>query len=467
MKGTLNLAPCALPPLEAGEYRVTVSQDTSIPGCKIGDAVLNFAVEAEQISIDPGQVYSTYPPKEAVGTYADCLPHLILHRRTLPWERGLPGAPREIPWVTLLVFSEDEKVQISDGDYKQAVTPAPGVYIPKINRRFGVDTETCRFIDIPRLLFAEVLPDKRDLPYLAHTRKVSLDDKVTDGQVKSEWFSCMTANRYPREPVEGEEAVGHSAHLVSLEGFADYIYSPDRKAHPLNDCHTVRMFSLTSWNFWCARADFDFSSLVKQLSADVMRLQTAMAEPVLQKLTSLGYCPLDHLFREGSRSVSWYRSPLLPQPPWEDEIPLCDYADRLLRYDPEMGMMDITYAAAWQLGRLLALQKTAFARQLMAWRLKNKQEAAARQNSRNLSAALNLPRNTPSAWEMDSSCREIWRDLTQSLVDICGRSHPAGLEGVTLPRLLRPYTLKGKLLRDIPALTQQELLALFEYDTQN
>lgn len=467
MKGSLNLAPYALPPLEVGEYQVTVIQDTSISNCKVADAVMDFAVEAEQISIAPGQVYSTYPPKGAVGTYVNCLAHLILHRRTLPWERTLPGAARGIPWVALLVFSEDEKVRVLDADYKQAVTPTQGVYIPTLNRRFGSDSEPCRFIDIPRSLFEEVLPDKSDLPYLAHARKVSLDDKVTDSQVKSEWFSCVTANRYPRIPDEGEEAVKHSAHLVSLEGFADYIYTADRKAHPLCTCHTVRMFSLTSWEFWCARVDFDFSSLVRQLSADVMRPQVTMEQPALQKLTALGYCPLDHLFREGSRSVSWYRPPLLPQPPWEDTVSFCHYADSLLRYDPELGMMDITNSAAWQLGRLLALQKTPFAQQLMGWRLQNKQKAATRQNIRTLSAALNVLSRAPSAPDMENTCQDIWHDLTQALVDTCGRSDPAGLEGAVLPRFQRHSASKDMLRTNRPSLSQRELLWLFEDETQD
>lgn len=468
MKGSLNLAPYALPPLETGEYQVTVSQETSIANCKLADAVLDFAVEAEQISIAPGQVYSTYPPKGAVGTYVNCLAHLILHRRTLPWERTLPGAPRGIPWVALLVFSEDEKVQVLDADYKQAATPTQGVYLPRINRRFGSDSELCRFIDIPRPLFEDVLPDKSDLPYLAHARKIALDDKVTDSQVKSEWFSCVTANRYPRSSEEGEEAVKHSAHLVSLEGFADYIYAADRKAHPLCTYSTVRMFSLTSWEFWCGRADFDFNSLVSQLSADVLGPQVAMEHPTLQKLTALGYCPLDHLFREGSRSVSWYRPPLLPQPPWEDAVSFCHYADRLLRYDPELGMMDITYSAAWQLGRLLALQKTPFAQQLMGWRLQNKQKAAKQQNIRTLSAALNVQSRAPAAPapDMENTCRDLWHDLTQALADTCGHSDPAGLEGALLPRFQRHSPPPGRLPTNRPSLTQGELLGLFETETE-
>ena len=43
-------------------------------------------------------------------------------------------------------------------------------------------------------------------------------------------------------------------------------------------------------------------------------------------------------------------------------------ADAALRYDSTTGMLDASYAAAWQLGRLLALQDQAFAQALYRFR---------------------------------------------------------------------------------------------------
>ena len=54
------------------------------------------------------------------------------------------------------------------------------------------------------------------------------------------------------------------------------------------------------------------------------------------------------------RSVSWYRGPLLPYPAKAAiKVPVSS-ADAVLRYDPATGLFDTSYAAAWQLGRLLA-----------------------------------------------------------------------------------------------------------------
>jgi hypothetical protein len=67
--------------------------------------------------------------------------------------------------------------------------------------------------------------------------------------------------------------------------------------------------------------------------------------------------------RQGEKTVSWYRGPLVPlnhDKPKQIQDPV-SCADELLRYDPNTGLFDVTYAAAWQLGRLLALQNQSFA----------------------------------------------------------------------------------------------------------
>lgn len=46
-----------------------------------------------------------------------------------------------------------------------------------------------------------------------------------------------------------------------------------------------------------------------------------------------------------------------------------------MRYDPDTGLFDVTYAAAWQLGRLLALQNASFSLALNRARKMIRQEA--------------------------------------------------------------------------------------------
>jgi hypothetical protein len=89
------------------------------------------------------------------------------------------------------------------------------------------------------------------------------------------------------------------------------------------------------------------------------------AEPkdIVNGAYALGYTAFNHVMRQGEKTVSWYRGPLVPldyvKPKQVQEPVQC--ADELLRYDSETGLFDVTYAAAWQLGRLLALQNHGFA----------------------------------------------------------------------------------------------------------
>ena len=75
--------------------------------------------------------------------------------------------------------------------------------------------------------------------------------------------------------------------------------------------------------------------------------------------------------RGGSRSVSWYHGPFTPG---TTEIRQADLslpargADELVLYSPKDGMFDMSYAAAWELGRILALQDKAFSTALYQYK---------------------------------------------------------------------------------------------------
>lgn len=83
----------------------------------------------------------------------------------------------------------------------------------------------------------------------------------------------------------------------------------------------------------------------------------------------MGCVPLSHFMREGNKSVSWYHSPLVPGDYPQQDIPLpVRSSDDLVRYNPDYGMFDVSYAAAWELGRLLALQSKSFSVGLYHWK---------------------------------------------------------------------------------------------------
>lgn len=420
MEEFLTLAAACQPGITQGRYEVTVSQTANI-GCEIGDARLEFYVAAERVSLDRNEIYSVYPPSMSAGVFGNCLPHIILKRKTFPWERKLKGFPADAPWVMLMVFSEEEGVTASNLTYEQALVGKEGLYIPGLEPEDTDDkTQACVVIDIPVELFEDVFPAQDELPFLAHSRGVSLYHKVTDPSVSEDWFSCVVANRYPDKPKEGDgEYKKHTGYLVSLEGFEGYL-TGERDRHPIHNCRWVRMFALTCWSFSVKKEPFDFPALARNLhtglcGADVGNFQ-------MPDYVERGYYPVEHQFRDGSVSVSWYRPPFLPHKGGRDELPLCSFSDKLLRYDPETGMFDITLSAAWQLGRLLCLQKKNLPQDIMRWRQKNKEHSVRCMNGRSLSRQLS---SSGAAFRLGGydeeavkrSCVKEWKELMDCLAE--------------------------------------------------
>ena len=77
-------------------------------------------------------------------------------------------------------------------------------------------------------------------------------------------------------------------------------------------------------------------------------------------------------------TVSWYRGPLTPYPVPFTVLPgpllPAGSADALTRYDSDTGMFDVSLAAAWQIGRLMALADRQFATELYAFKRVRRQQ---------------------------------------------------------------------------------------------
>jgi hypothetical protein len=94
----------------------------------------------------------------------------------------------------------------------------------------------------------------------------------------------------------------------------------------------------------------------------------------LPLVTPTGHVQLGHLSREGEPSPAWFRGPLAPaavpraEPPAPGQPPpLAHHADQLRRVTPD-GQEDLGYAAAFEIGRLLALSQPGVAGALARWR---------------------------------------------------------------------------------------------------
>jgi hypothetical protein len=137
----------------------------------------------------------------------------------------------------------------------------------------------------------------------------------------------------------------------------------------------IRLVSLKCWSFTSSDEKHCFAGLMKNLDSGLLRIPSPKDSSDAENQLSMGYVALPHTMRQGSRVVSWYRGPLMAgENPAEIDLRLPKRSpDGLIRYDSSIGMFDATYAAAWQLGRLLSLQNIHMAKKIFTWRRHNAQ----------------------------------------------------------------------------------------------
>ena len=94
------------PTLGVGAYLINVAQKIEPPGdaveCHAGSQA--FSVAGPRYSLPTTDIFSVFPPEESLGNHAQFLPHVVLAKEDLPWERdvfgGAPQAPRSVAVTT-------------------------------------------------------------------------------------------------------------------------------------------------------------------------------------------------------------------------------------------------------------------------------------------------------------------------------------------------------------------------------
>jgi hypothetical protein len=397
-----------LPPLIDGTYMITVQQEinevvdpqhnTTQPLAPPYVTPQYFQVQGPQFTLDASQVYSVYPPPNALADYSGTIPHIVLNSRTLPWERTLDGMEPSAdnqPWLALLLFDEDElstgspaggsnnstKTQLLPLSEVINLNPSGDILSPQIT--FPVDSppagSTCLAIDVDPQTFLSIAPQLSELPLLTHCRAVNTGNKEILGINADGWFSVVIANRKANCSQAGSPPAGtrNIAHLVSLEGIQDYL--PGGTPIP-GHIQRVRLVSLASWVFVCATTGLNFRQLMQNLAGGILQLPVDASPPTIltpsppanvdelvKAAFQSGYVPLNYTTQQGEQTVGWCRGPLVPFPVERVERTPFSSADEAKIYDPNTGMFDLSYAVAWQLGRLLTLANKEFSVALLNW----------------------------------------------------------------------------------------------------
>ncbi len=385
------------PVIEDGEYRIRVNQTVDAATLKkqIPEKTQAFSIKGPRYTLDPGMIDSMFPIRNKSGKYGNCLPHIILKRKTLPWERNPFGKqsnqhavsnqkPAEVhPWLAVVTFDSIEVIKIVQSTADKIQNPETGVVSGRIipDTYVGESGDTrCQTIDVPADIFNAIMPGLNELPYLSHARYVDMEHKKTDDS-NDGYYSVVIGNRLPAASADGEMNVSH---LVSLEGLCDYLPGGKTAIHDKNI--KIRMITLANWQYSVIAEKFDFKELLQKLMkkegdqylpATPLRLAPPEnASDDLKSAMNLGYTAMNHHIRDGQKTVSWYRGPLVPIILDKKDPQSKKNADALYKYDSDTGMFDISYAAAWQIGRLLAIKNKNFSVALFQWRRGHNQKQA-------------------------------------------------------------------------------------------
>jgi hypothetical protein len=408
-----------VPALPIGDYTIdayqTVAPSDGANGHVFSEdftATQAFSVAGPRYALPPDDVYSVFPPPNAGGVFGQFLPHVVLTKRELPWERDV-FADGHTPWLAVLLFGPGDDFgdgpalpAVADKDGNRLGTTAlaaarlyddhsadtsilwPDLGDPEWYEADTLDRVQCSVVDLSPKAFAALVPAVADLGELAHVRHINAASK--DGGVLriagDGWYSVVVGNRLPA--VAAAPGALNVAHLVALDGLVPYVQG----TKSISDGITrVRMLALQSWAFSAVDDGGEsFSELMNGLVRDPagrakstsFSLPGRAAEAVPTALqdanTALerGYVPLEYRTRQGEQTATWYRGPLSPVPVADlvapkpgDPLAWQPYptASAAITYDPDYGMFDVSYAVAWETGRLLALADRSFSEALVAW----------------------------------------------------------------------------------------------------
>jgi hypothetical protein len=411
-----------LPGLEDGGYQLTISQHVNdSAGQPISGQTLSrsytFAVSGDrfQLSNPSATVASTFPASNATGEYSTALAHVVFTAPSFPWARSPSKSPPPLPdpgkdiegdmptWLAVLVLDDDDVnaypplsldpvIGVLGDLFPAAVYSASTLggaysYFTGAQDTKGLETgetvtDPVQTIDIPLRLFAAIAPTLADLNLSAHVRQVSVENKPmalggTPPDDPIGTFAIVIGNRLPQQNKQSH------AYLVSLEALEDYLPATGEGGTTaksgLDMNQSLRLAVLSHWTFNTKGETAAFVDLLEQLNGRTidgddaantnLRLVVNGANPPISTALDGGYVPLNHGLRSGETTVSWYRGPLSPidRPRAGPDLPVSS-PDQALVFDPTTGMFDASLAAAWTIGRLVALQDQSYSTSLYAWK---------------------------------------------------------------------------------------------------
>ncbi|KAL2126962.1 hypothetical protein VTI74DRAFT_11555 [Chaetomium olivicolor] len=370
------------------------------------------SVLAPRFELPTDAVYSAYPEQGQTATH-DTLPHVVFNDHMLPWER-IGSFDREeqktpppdansnrVPWLACLVFIPDElqidKVEMEGIFSPTTLNPAelkadgiPGSRVPFLDADQATKPTTNVIFPTATLfngLFSAYESDGTPRPaptggpgisrhrFLAHCMKMNTTGMTNADRNEKETnrkFSVLVANRVGA--LVGERASQIIVHVVPLENLESTmkpfpltptIIEGRHTAAVLCGSHLAVQLVLNLLAPELSQRKGGIPATWRERPYAPARPSVEMsADPVHERLLRCFEGRLHHgavQTAAGEETAALTRGALTPNiMPTLDMDMQSNSGHNLKILDKKLGMIDLTYSAAWSLGRTLALADRAY-----------------------------------------------------------------------------------------------------------
>ena len=231
--------------------------------------------------------------------------------------------------------------------------------------------------------------------WMSHVRQINTTGFPDAGVEEEGLYSvCISKRTGPTAASTNPAPVTQTVHLVSLEYIDQSYLVPD--GPPFKEPYDrIGLVSLYSWTYLSVPPNpVNFKQIMTNL-VDTMQMLTppnnslsAISDSISTQTTPEMKAAAQHLYDRltkgytigrwrtavGQETVAYMRGPLTPLPtPWKPSIagdwPGSSNSGKDYQIlDQDLGIMDVSYTAAWQLGKLMAISDNVFNQALFRFR---------------------------------------------------------------------------------------------------
>jgi hypothetical protein len=349
---------------------VTADEATFLAGVKAPDAFTPAAAQAlgivddgsraDAIEVTRTAVHEVFPRKDEL--------HLLAHVRKVDVNDSELAGNDDDGWVAVLLSNRLPQPGLA---YRACVVSLEGQFDALADPQPAVDDRPFKatvYADVSAevLAAAQFSTTSNPVPLAATSQPAVAPAGLLGGAATSDaWVQVASTSA-------SSTATPISAADIGVAAFAGGFVSPQLDLAVLEPAvPRFRFPVLASWEFICEGSG-DFESLMQSLHVGLLGTlpvtDDAAAAPAPEvTVLETGHLEIDHRRRRGVSGRAWYRGPLTPREVARRPATVPFLAADQARRVATDGLEDLSEAAAFEIGRLLALASPRFVAALRAW----------------------------------------------------------------------------------------------------